>query len=106
MCIRDRSKDLECQRWHTQLFKVNDKIELLCQDSGIRGCWFRCTILEISRKQMKVQYCDIEDQDGGGNLEVQYLTLLLDICYSMLLNSFFLRNAIIWVGSLSLEHNV
>lgn len=63
------SKDLECQRWHTQLFKVNDEIELLCQDSGIRGCWFRCTILEISRKQMKVQYCDIEDQDGGGNLE-------------------------------------
>uniref|UniRef100_A0A5B7B527 BAH domain-containing protein n=1 Tax=Davidia involucrata TaxID=16924 RepID=A0A5B7B527_DAVIN len=57
------------QPWHTTLFKVNEKVELLCQDSGIRGCWFRCTVLEVSRRQMKVQYDDVKDEDGCGNLE-------------------------------------
>lgn len=51
------------------LVKVNDNIELLCQDSGIRGCWFKCTVLEVNRKQMKVQYDDVKDEDGSGNLE-------------------------------------
>lgn len=60
----------ESQRLHIQLFRVDDKVELLCQDSGIRGCWFTCTVLELSRKQMKLQYRDLEDQDGYGNLEV------------------------------------
>ncbi|XP_077211212.1 agenet and bromo-adjacent homology (BAH) domain-containing protein [Tasmannia lanceolata] len=50
-------------------FKVDEKIELLCQDSGIRGCWFRCTVLEISRKRLKVHYDDVESEDGCGNLE-------------------------------------
>lgn len=50
-------------------FGAGEKIELLCQDSGIRGCWFRCTILEISRKQIKVEYEDLQDEDGYGNLE-------------------------------------
>lgn len=59
----------ESQRLHIQLFRVDDKVELLCQDSGIRGCWFTCTVLELSRKQMKLQYRDLEDQDGYGNLE-------------------------------------
>ncbi|XP_021739535.1 uncharacterized protein LOC110705924 [Chenopodium quinoa] len=62
-------KNGEFQRSHIQFFKVDDKIELLCQDSGIRGCWFRCIVLEISRKQMELQYRDLEDQDGCGNLE-------------------------------------
>ncbi|KAJ9568181.1 hypothetical protein OSB04_004147 [Centaurea solstitialis] len=50
-------------------FKVNEKIELLCQDSGIRGCWFRCTVLQVTRKRLKVQYDDLKDVDGSGNLE-------------------------------------
>lgn len=50
-------------------FKINDDIELLCQDSGIRGCWFRCKVIEISRKQLKVQYDDLEDADDSGNLQ-------------------------------------
>nr|XP_021842638.1 uncharacterized protein LOC110782720 isoform X2 [Spinacia oleracea] len=62
-------KNGEFQRSQIQFFKVDDKIELLCQDSGIRGCWFICTVLEISRKHMKLQYRDLEDQDGYGNLE-------------------------------------
>ncbi|XP_068669421.1 uncharacterized protein [Aristolochia californica] len=50
-------------------FKVDEKIEILCQDSGIRGCWFRCTVLSISRKQIKVQYNDLQNEDGCGKLE-------------------------------------
>lgn len=56
--------------WYTPLFKVDEKIELLCQDSGIRGCWFRCTVLQTSRKQIRVQYNDLLDEEGCGNLEV------------------------------------
>lgn len=54
----------------TSLYKINEKIELLCQDSGIRGCWFRCTILQISQKQIHVQYDDLENEDGSEKLEV------------------------------------
>ncbi|MBA0606752.1 hypothetical protein Godav_019171 [Gossypium davidsonii] len=62
-------KHAESQYCYGSLFKVGEKIELLCQDSGIRGCWFRCTVLQVSRKQMKVQYDDVQDEDGYGNLE-------------------------------------
>lgn len=65
----DASKYLACKPWHTPVFKANEKIELLCQDSGIRGCWFRCTVLEVSKRQIKVQYDDLKDEDGCGNLE-------------------------------------
>lgn len=64
------------QHLHNQPFKVDDKIELLCQDSGIRGCWFRCTVLEVSKKQIKVQYNDLQDEDGCGNLEVFIFILI------------------------------
>ncbi|KAK2999711.1 hypothetical protein RJ639_023809 [Escallonia herrerae] len=62
-------KYIECQPYHSQLIKANEKIELLCQDSGIRGCWFRCTVLQISQRQIKVQYDDVKDEDGCGSLE-------------------------------------
>ncbi|KAK4575805.1 hypothetical protein RGQ29_026667 [Quercus rubra] len=62
-------KRIECPPWYTSPFKVDEKIELLCQDSGIRGCWFRCNVLQVSRKQMKVRYDDLQDEDGCGNLE-------------------------------------
>ncbi|KAJ4977252.1 hypothetical protein NE237_002358 [Protea cynaroides] len=57
------------QAWLTSPYKVHEKIELLCQDSGIRGCWFRCTVLRASQKQLKVQYDDLQNEDGCGNLE-------------------------------------
>lgn len=63
-------KQVECQPWYNPTYKVDDKIELLCQDSGIRGCWFRCTVVQVARKQLKVQYDDVQDEDGSGNLEV------------------------------------
>ncbi|XP_076897589.1 uncharacterized protein LOC143550928 [Bidens hawaiensis] len=49
--------------------KVNEKIELLCLDSGIRGCWFRCTVLQVTKRRLKVQYDDLKEEGGSGNLE-------------------------------------
>ncbi|XP_057461428.1 uncharacterized protein LOC130751776 [Actinidia eriantha] len=62
-------KQVECELWHSRIFKVSEKIELLCQDSGIRGCWFRCTVVQVSHRQMRVQYDDVKDEEGCGNLE-------------------------------------
>nr|XP_017247553.1 PREDICTED: uncharacterized protein LOC108218903 isoform X2 [Daucus carota subsp. sativus] len=64
-----RSRYAGCPSIETLLFKPDDKIELLCQDSGIRGCWFKCTILEVSQKKIRVRYDDLKDEDGSGNLE-------------------------------------
>ncbi|KAH1040962.1 hypothetical protein AAZX31_09G012400 [Glycine max] len=50
-------------------FQVGAKIEVLCQDSGIRGCWFRCKILSMSPRLLKVQYDDLLDIDGPQKLE-------------------------------------
>uniref|UniRef100_A0A1J3I3I8 BAH domain-containing protein n=1 Tax=Noccaea caerulescens TaxID=107243 RepID=A0A1J3I3I8_NOCCA len=61
--------DVQRHPCYNGVIKADAKIEFLCQDSGIRGCWFRCTVLEVSRKQVKLQYDDIEDEDGFGNLE-------------------------------------
>ncbi|KAL6536652.1 hypothetical protein OROMI_026233 [Orobanche minor] len=55
--------------WHTSTFTVNEKVEFLCQDSGLRGCWFRCTVLEVSRRQMKILYDDVKDEGSCTNLE-------------------------------------
>lgn len=50
-------------------FNVGEEVEILSHDSGLRGCWFRCKILKISEKGMKVLYMDVENVDGPGNLE-------------------------------------
>lgn len=61
-------------------FKAGEKIEILCQDSGMRGCWFRCKILFASQKQIKVQYDDILDVDGQAKLEVWLIFLPGCVC--------------------------
>ncbi|PHT30840.1 hypothetical protein CQW23_27177 [Capsicum baccatum] len=54
---------------HKLSFEAGDNIEVLCQDSGMRGCWFMCKILRVSEKRLKVQYDDILDCDGPEMLE-------------------------------------
>ncbi|KAM3328130.1 hypothetical protein P3S68_033592 [Capsicum galapagoense] len=50
-------------------FEVGDNLEVLRRDSGLRGCWFRCKVLKVSEKCLKVQYDDIQDYDDPDMLK-------------------------------------
>ncbi|EAZ04658.1 hypothetical protein OsI_26810 [Oryza sativa Indica Group] len=52
-------------------YNVGDRIEVLSQDSGIVGCWFRCTVLKscTNHNKLKVQYDDLQNADDSGRLE-------------------------------------
>ncbi|CAA7401442.1 unnamed protein product [Spirodela intermedia] len=52
-----------------QLLSPGQCIEVLSQDSGLRGCWFRCVILKRCQDKVKVRYTDLQDADGTGPLE-------------------------------------
>ncbi|KAG0600939.1 hypothetical protein M758_11G072200 [Ceratodon purpureus] len=54
---------------HRLDFKPGDEIEVLSQDSGLRGCWFKATITRRVSKRLKVRYDKLQNEDGEGNLE-------------------------------------
>lgn len=60
---------LEPKPHHPASFQVGEKIEILCQDSGMRGCWFVCKILKVSENSFKVQYNDMDNVEESGKLE-------------------------------------
>ena len=82
----DIQKHVEGQYFQTPMYNVNDKIEFLCQDSGIRGCPFSCTILEVSRRQIKIRYDDIQDEGGYGNLEVLSSFIFFNVIIPVLIS--------------------
>uniref|UniRef100_A0A7N0URW9 Agenet domain-containing protein n=1 Tax=Kalanchoe fedtschenkoi TaxID=63787 RepID=A0A7N0URW9_KALFE len=49
---------------HASPFRVGQRIEVLSQDSGIRGCWHRGVILKIDdHKCLKIEYDDLADAE-------------------------------------------
>uniref|UniRef100_A0A0D9X1B3 BAH domain-containing protein n=1 Tax=Leersia perrieri TaxID=77586 RepID=A0A0D9X1B3_9ORYZ len=59
------------QNQHMPTYNIGDRIEVLSQDSGIVGCWFRCTVLKScpNHNKLKVQYDDLQNADDSGRLE-------------------------------------
>ncbi|WVZ66651.1 hypothetical protein U9M48_015841 [Paspalum notatum var. saurae] len=59
------------QNQRVATYKAGDRLEILSQDSGIIGCWFRCTVLKTctNHNKLKVQYDDLQNADDNGRLE-------------------------------------
>ncbi|KAH9315926.1 hypothetical protein KI387_024553, partial [Taxus chinensis] len=65
----DEKKEASVHGQASVSFDIGDRVELLSQDSGIRGCWFRCKVVSKQLHHLKVCYEDVQNEDESDNLK-------------------------------------